>query len=176
MKANERKLLILAGALLAAVLLLRVLPLIVDQYQEGRAEIARLQQRIDNYRELVENTDEWIAREQQQRATVADLQDWVFSGNSQNLIGTSVQRALRQAAGDAGVVVRDTPLPRYGRIDDWVVVNQEMTFLIDQQNMLRFLDILEASRPRLFVTRFAVTRSRQQYSGSLTVTGFGREI
>jgi hypothetical protein len=175
MKKNERKLLLLAGALFVAVLLVRVAPVVGAYYDQQREEVALLEERLDRYRDLIADTGRWIEREQARRAEVAQLEDWVFSG-SPGLVGASVQRELRRIAGEAGLQVRETPPPRPGRIDGWVVYQQEMSFLIEQDKILKFLNLLEQSRPRLFVTEFNITQSRRTYTGSLTVTGFSREI
>ena len=59
--------------------------------------------------------------------------------------------------------------------DDWLLISQEMSFRTsDQVNTARFLERLETSAPRLWVTGFTVNRSRNQYSGSITVVGFAR--
>ena len=59
--------------------------------------------------------------------------------------------------------------------DDWLLIRQEMSFRTnDQANTARFLEGLENSTPRLRVTAFNVNRSRNQYSGSITVVGFAR--
>jgi len=50
-----------------------------------------------------------------------------------------------------------------------------MDFTIEQGNILKFLNLLENSKPRLHVTEFSINRNRRQYSGSITVTGFSKQ-
>src|SRR5690606_7507082 len=138
-------------------------------------EIARLENRIANSRQLIEETGRWIEREQDMRAQVELLSAWAFTGSSANFIVTSVQRQLTRTANEAGLTVRETPLPNYVESGDWVVVNQEISFLLDRQDdIVKFLGALEKSAPHLFVTDFSISRNRRQYVGSLVVTGFGR--
>lgn len=176
MKKNERKLLILAGILFAAVLVVRIVPVVGAYYDSQREEIVQLEDRIDRYRDMIANTGRWIEQERTLREQVAQYEDWVFSSASPSLVGTVVQRELRSIASEAGLQVRETPPPSSTSLDGWVVWQQEMSFIIDQDRILTFLDLLEQSRPRLFVTEFQVTRSRRTYTGSLTVTGFSRQI
>ena len=59
--------------------------------------------------------------------------------------------------------------------DDGLFIRQEMSFRTsDQANTARFLERLGNSVPRLRVTALNVNRSRNQYSGSITVVGFAR--
>ena len=57
--------------------------------------------------------------------------------------------------------------------DDWLMVSQEMSFRTDDAgNTITFLRLLEYSEPRLRVRDFSLSRSRNQYNGSITVVGF----
>ena len=174
MKRNERKLLVLAGVLFAVVLVVRVAPLVAGFYGESREEVAILENRIERYRQLIEESEDWSAREAEKRAQIAGLEGWVFEGSNPNLVASSVQRELRRALEAADVRLRQMGVAESARTDGWLVVNQEMSFLIDQGNILKFLNLLEQTRPRLFVTEFSITQSRRQYTGNLTVTGFSR--
>ena len=172
MKRNEKQLIILAGALFLLVLIVRIVPLLMDEYREGQAEIARLEDRIDRFRTLIAETDEWMEREALKRAEVAELETWVFEGDNPNLVGSSVQRTLRQAVEKAGISIRSMDVASFSRVDGWLQVNQNMDFILDQNEILPFLEAVEQLRPRLHVTAFNVTRNRRQYTGSITVTGF----
>lgn len=175
MRKNERKLIVLAGVLFAAVLVVRVVPLVLDWYAEGEQEIARLENRLDGYRELIANTGRWMERERTLTEEVARLGEWVFEAANPNLVVTSVQSKLRTVATRAGVSVRETARPEYQESGEWLVVSQEISFnLSNQAEIVKFLDLLEDSRPHLFVTEFSITQSRRQYAGSLVVTGFGK--
>ncbi|MDR2212483.1 MAG: type II secretion system protein M, partial [Pseudomonadales bacterium] len=119
-------------------------------------------------------TDEWRERQELKTLEVSELQAWVFAGSDANLIGNSVQRALRSAVERAGFGVREMSVARYSYVGGWLMVTQEMSFTLEQENILPFLDALQELRPRLFVQSFSVTRSRRQYTGSIVVAGFGR--
>ncbi|MDP7456265.1 MAG: hypothetical protein QGF62_06810 [Gammaproteobacteria bacterium] len=59
--------------------------------------------------------------------------------------------------------------------DGWLLISQEMSFrTTNAGNTVTFLQKLEESAPRLRVTDISVSRSRNQYSGSITVVGFAR--
>lgn len=172
MKQNEKQLIILAGVLFVLVLIVRVVPLLADLYREGQEDIARLEDRIARFEALIAETDEWMAREALKRAEVADLEIWVFEGDNPNLVGSSVQRTLRQAVDKSGISIRSMDVARFSHVDGWLQINQDMDFILDQNDILPFLAALDELRPRLHVTAFSVTRNRRQYTGSITVTGF----
>lgn len=174
MKPQERKLLLLLGVLAVVVLVVRVVPLIADWYTRGQEDIALLQERIERYQQLIVDTDMWKQRELLKQAEVAEYANWVFQGDNPSLLGPSVQRSLRQTAEQSGITVREMKVARFGGVDDWLVVTQEMDFTLDQQNILPFLHALAEQRPRLFITAFTMAHNRRQFTGNITVTGFSR--
>ena len=176
MKSKEKKLIGLAGIIFLVVVVVRVIPLLMDSYDEGLDEIDFLEQRIERLRFLVEEAPFIVDEEAEKRTEVAVLEDWVFTGQDSNLIGTSVQRQLRQAVEEADVTPRSYNTPRIAETRGWILVTQEMDFVIEQENILKFLELLENSRPKLHVTEFSINRNRRQYTGSITVTGFSKTL
>lgn len=174
MKNNEKKLVIMAGLLFLVVVIVRVIPLLQASYKDGKEEIEFLEQRIDRLRMLVEEAPFIKDREAAREEEVAALEALAFTETDPNLIGNSVQRQLRQTVEQAGVSPRSYDPPRVAQLEGWLMVTQEMDFIIEQQNILKFLDLLEKSRPRLHVTEFSINRNRRQYTGSITVTGFSK--
>jgi hypothetical protein len=174
MKQNEKRYIAVAVAIFVLLLVVRGIPFLLTSYEEGRDEIAFLEQRIERLQDLVEQAPEIKDEEAAKRRQMMALQNWVFPGQDQNLIGSSVQRQLRQAVEDAGVLARSYDPPRYSEVDGWLMVSQEMDFTIEQEKILTFLSLLELSRPRLHVTEFSINRNRRQFLGSITVTGFSK--
>lgn len=174
MKANERKLLLLFGILAALVIVVRLVPLAYGYYREGRNEIAQLEERVDRFRTLIDEQGEWQERELLKQAELTELEAGIFQGSNANLIGSSVQRALRQAADQAGIAVRETRVAQYRYVGEWLMVSQEVSFTLEQSQILPFLNAIEALRPRLHVAAFNVTRTRRGFSGNITVVGFAR--
>lgn len=175
MKRKEKLMLGIAAVLFVLVVFVRLVPMVFNYYQQGQEEIALLEERIDRYRQLIVDTELWMERQVLKEAEIADLQNWVFTGSNPNLVGSSVQRTLRQAMEQVNVVVRETDVARYNTVGNWLVVSQEMNFVLSQDQILPFLDALQAMRPRLYVTAFTVNRNRRDFSGSITVTGFSRQ-
>jgi hypothetical protein len=176
MKANERKLLMLLGVLFAAVLVVRLLPMAYGYYRQGREDIALLEERVDRLQTLVQEQDVWSERETLKQAEMADLQGWIFpGGNNPNLVASSMQRILRQAVEQAGVIQREMRVAEYSYVgENWLMVSQEMSFTLDQPQILPFLNTLQQLRPKLHVAAFSVARTRRQFSGNITVVGFSR--
>ena len=176
MKSNEKKLVGVAVLLFFAVIVVRGIPFLRDAYNEGLEEIEFTEQRIDRLRMLVEEAPFIKEEEALKREQVAALERLVFTGQDPNLIGSSVQRQLRQAVDEAGLVVRQYSTPRFAETEGWLLVTQEMDFLIDQGEILPFLELLENSQPKLHITEFSINRNRRQYTGSITVTGFSKTL
>ena len=174
MKPSEKKLIGLAAAVFVILVVVQGIPYLRNSYQDGKDEIAFLEQRIDRLRKLVEEAPFIKDEEAAVREQMAALENWVFTGQDPNLIGSSVQRSLRQAVEEAGVSPRSYSTPRYSQVEGWLVVSQEMDFVIEQENILEFLELLDNSRPKLHVTEFSINRNRRQYLGSITVTGFSK--
>ena len=171
---RTQNLAILAGILFTLVLAVRIVPMLYNYYREGQENIALLQERRDRYEQLIIDVDRWKENETLKQAEIADLESWIFEGTSPNLIGSSVQRSLRQAVEQSSVAIREMNVAEYNYIDDWLMVSQQMDFSVDQANILPFLNALQELRPRLHVSAFSLTRNRRQYTGSITVVGFSR--
>jgi hypothetical protein len=82
---------------------------------------------------------------------------------------------LSQHARDSGITVASTRLADRLETAGWLMISQEMSFRTSEDgNTIEFLEKLENSTPKLRVTDFNLSRSRNQYSGSITVVGFAR--
>jgi hypothetical protein len=174
MKRNEKNLVLVFAFLAAVVLIVRVIPLLFDYYRSGQDEIALLNERLDRYRTLLVETQQWQDREQLKKAEITDLQSWAFVGTDPNLVSSSVQRTLRQAVESSGVELREIGVARYSYVGDWLMVEQDANFSLSQSAMLPFLTNVKNVRPRLQIAAFSITRNRRQFTGSLTVVGFAR--
>jgi len=175
MKSNEKKLVGLALLLLLALITVRVVPSLKTSYEDGLKEIELLEQQIARLQFMVEEFFIIQDREASRREDVTVLESLMFTGQDPNLIGSGVQRQLRQAVDEAGLLVRQYSTPRFIEIDGWLLVVQEMDFVIEQEKILQFLNLLENSSPKLHITEFNISRNRRQYTGSITVTGFSKQ-
>ena len=175
MKTNEKKLVGLALLLLLALITVRVVPSLKTSYEDGLKEIELLEQQIARLQFMVEEFFIIQDREASRREDVAVLESLMFTGQDPNLIGSGVQRQLRQAVDEAGLLVRQYSTPRFIEIDGWLLVVQEMDFVIEQEKILQFLNLLENSSPKLHITEFNINPNRRQYTGSITVTGFSKQ-
>ena len=156
------------------VLVVRIIPLFIDHYRQGQDYLAVLDTRIERYQGLIEEQSQLVERQAEKLEEIDQLENWSFVGATPNLIGSSVQRELRRAVSVSNVTVREMSVAEYSSIDGWLLVSQEMTFTIEQKDMLTFLNLLAESMPRLHVTDFSITRGRRQFTGSLTVIAFSR--
>jgi len=175
MKSNEKKLVGLALFIFLALFIVRFVPSLKTSYEDGLKEIELLEQQIARLQFMVEEFFIIQDREASRREDVAELESLMFTGQDPNLIGSSVQRQLRQAVDEGGLLVRQYSTPRFIEIDGWLLVVQEMDFVIEQEKILQFLNLLENSSPKLHITEFNINRNRRQYTGSIAVTGFSKQ-
>lgn len=172
---RERTIVILAALVALAFISSSVFPTIQRAYQDRQASIESVQLDIEREQRLIANTASWRERRVEVEAKRAELEAQVFSGTTIPIVEANIQRALSQYARETNITVSSTRLAERLETDGWLLISQEMSFRTDNAaNTIQFLERLETSLPRLRVTDFNLTRSRNQYSGSITVVGFAR--
>ena len=172
---RERNILILAAAVALVFMLTSGWPAVTSIYGQRQSNIESVEIDIAREQRLIENTASWRERRVEVESQIAELHRQTFTGETIPIVEANIQRALSLHARDSGITVSSTRLADRLITDDWLLIRQEMSFRTsDQANTTRFLEKLESSMPRLRVTAFNVNRSRNQYSGSITVVGFAR--
>lgn len=92
------------------------------------------------------------------------------------VLAANIQRRVRQIAQKSGVTITSSSLAESRESDGWLLVEQTLSFNLDNQsNTMDFLSRLDASEPWLAVSYFSMRRSRNLYSGDITVVGFSRD-
>ena len=174
---REQNILLLAALVAVMFLLTRIGPAVQGLYQEREAEIENVLLAITREERLIEDSLAWRERRINVQVAQAEIEAQIFSGDTIPLIEASIQRDLSQHARESGVTVNSTRLAERLEADDWLLISQEMSFRTDDAgNTMAFLERLETASPRLRVKDFSLTRSRNQYSGSITVVGFARGL
>ena len=174
---NEKYILLLGGLVLMLFMSASVSPTIRALYNEREGDIERVRLDIERERRLIDNTASWRERRVEAEAIASDLESQIFSGDTIPIIEANIQRALSQHARDSQITVSSTRLAERLETQGWLLISQEMSFrTLDDGNTIRFLQLLEESAPRLWVREFSLNRSRNQYSGSITVVGFARNL
>jgi hypothetical protein len=172
---RERNILILAAVVALIFLSTSGWPAIKSVYTQRQDNIEGVEIDIAREQRLIENAASWRERRVEVESQIDELHNQLFSGATIPIVEANIQRALSGHARDTGITVSSTRLADRLISDDWLLISQEMSFRTsDQMNTARFLERLETSAPRLWVTGFTVNRSRNQYSGSITVVGFAR--
>lgn len=175
MSQRERNILLAALAVALLFLANILFPMVQDAYRDRQSNIDDIYLDIAREARLVEETPRWAARRRGVENRREELEPLVFSGATVALIEANIQRDLTRYARDASIYTNSTRLAELLEAEDWLLVSQEMSFRTDDAtNTIEFLNALENSTPRLFVKDFSLDRSRQQYSGSITVVGFAR--
>ena len=172
---REKNILLLAGAVACVFVFTSGWPAIKSIYAERQGNIESVEIDIAREQRLVENTASWRERRVEVESQIAELENQIFDGATIPIVEANIQRALSSHARETNITVSSTRLAEQVVSDDWLLIRQEMSFRTNNQaNTVRFLESLENSLPRLRVTAFNINRSRNQYSGSITVVGFAR--
>ncbi|MGM0632246.1 MAG: type II secretion system protein GspM [Pseudomonadota bacterium] len=172
---REQRILAL-GALVAFVFLaVNVWPALNGLYQDRDRRIEALRVEVEREQRLVDDRDQWRTRREQTEQRQQELQRQVFAENTAPLLSASLQRHVREHATAAGLSINATRLAESLRTDDWLLVEQTLSFTLDEQSaVLDFLHRLRDAEPRVAVSQFSLDSNRSQYNGELTVVGFAR--
>jgi len=173
MSRTNPKLLYLALAMLVVTMVVKVIPSTVSAWSRLSSDRESLRQDVIYYQDLIEEERELMARVEEARELVMGIEQSVFE-IPENLLASEVQAIVRNIAERNGIVIREMRVAKTSEFEDWTKVSQELSFEIDQRRILPFLDALKQSRPRLYVRKLTISRSRQQFIGSLTIEAFSR--
>lgn len=172
---RERNILLMAAVVALLFAATNILPAVQNFYQFRKGTIDSVQLDIEREQRLIQDTASWRERRVEVESKIAELQGQLFTGETIPIVEANIQRALSLHARDSGISVSSTRLAEQLESPDWLLIQQEMSFRTnDAANTVSFLEKLQSSAPRLRVTEFSVNRSRNQYSGSITVVGFAR--
>lgn len=175
--SREKNILMLAGLVAIIFVASNIFPAIGNLYQDRKLDIESVELDISREIKLIEDTLRWRERRVEVDARRAGLEAELFSGDTIPIVEANIQRALSLHARDSGITVSSTRLAERLETDGWLLISQEMSFRTNNAaNTVSFLEKLEHSMPRLRVTDFNVNRTRNQYSGSITVVGFARSL
>lgn len=173
--SREKNILRLAVVLGFLIILSNGIPALRAVYAERSATIEQLRDQITREQRLIEDEELWVQRRAEIQNQMQDMQAQIFQSGTVPMLTANIQRLVRQYAGESGVTITSTRLAESRESDGWLVVEQSMSFALDNQsNTLGFLNRLEASRPYLGVTSFNMRHNRNQYTGDITVVGFSR--
>ena len=182
--AREKNILRLALVLALLIALSNGIPVIRDAYQARAERIERLRLDIAREQRLLEDTTLWQQRRQDIDQQLQSLDARLFTGNDSTpgarltvpVLAANIQRRVRQIAQETGVTITQSSLAESRETDDWLLVEQTLSFNLDNQNnTLAFLAQLDESRPWLAVSYFSMRRTRNMYSGEITVVGFSSD-
>jgi hypothetical protein len=173
MSRTNPKLVLLALAMLAVTLVLKVIPTVASTYSQLKSDRERLRQDVSFYQALIEEETELQSRVEVAREQVMGIESSVFQ-IPENLFGSEVQAIVRNIADRNGIAIREMRVAEIETLEDWYKVSQELSFEIDQRRMLPFLNAVRQSSPRLYVRELTISRSRNQFIGSLTIEAFSR--
>ena len=173
--ARERNILTLAGIVAVIFIGTAVLPMIRAAYEERQGTIEDLLLDINREQRLIENSQSWLERRIEVERRAQELEQQIFSGDTIPLVEADISGDLSRYTRNSGITIGSTRLAERLETDGWLMISQEISFRTTEvNNTLGFLNSLENSSPRLFVTDFTINRSRNQFSGTITVVGFAR--
>jgi hypothetical protein len=175
MTPREKKILGIAIAVGTLFTLVQGFPVVRSLYGQRAGVIEQIQTDIAREARLIEDSQLWRER----RATIEDrlqaLESQVFQGGSVPMLSANIQQLVREYANQSGISVTSTKLAESMQTEGWVLVEQELTILTqNQDSLLRFLRQIDVSTPWLGISTFSMRRNRNQYAGTITVVGFSK--
>ena len=177
MTAREHRILILAGLVGAVFVVTQVVPAARGLFERRNAEIEDVLLAVERESRLIEDSMVWRDRRIEVEVQQSQAESQIFSGETIPLVEAKLQRDLSKHARASGLSVSSTRLADSLQAGGWLMVSQEMSFRTDDAgNTITFLRLLKNSQPRLRVRDFSLSRSRNQYNGSITVVGFAENI
>jgi hypothetical protein len=175
LSTRERLILLLAAVVAFVFVFTRGVPIVTRVYAERTASVESVQLDIERELRLQRSAELWSSRRAETERALANAEAGLFSGSTNAIVEASIQQILSQHAASAGIEVNSTRLAETLEQGDWTLVSQEMSFRTsDAAATVDFLSLIEQSIPRLEVTEFSLDRSRNQFSGAITVVGFAR--
>ncbi len=173
--SRERNLLLLLAVVMAVFFGRFVFSAVSEWGDQREALIENLQLAIAREERLIEDEADLEQARAEVEDKAIDMEFEIFSGATIPLIEAAIQQDLSRYARESGLTVNSTRLAERLETEGWLLVSQEMSFrTTDANRTVAFLNQLGNSLPRLRVTDFSISRSRTQYSGSITVVGFAR--
>ncbi len=174
---REKNILVLAALVAVVFVFAQLVPALQGIHERRQETIEEVLLAIIREERLIEDSLDWRERRINAQVQQADMESQIFTGDTIPLIEASIQRDLSQHARDSGLAVASTRLAERLQSNDWLLISQEVSFRTgDANNIVTFLQRLENSVPRLWIKDFSFDRSRNQYSGSITVVGFARGL
>lgn len=175
LSTRERLILLLAAVVAFVFVFTRGVPIATRVYAERTASVESVQLDIERELRLQRSAELWSSRRAETERALANAEAGLFSGSTNAIVEASIQQILSQHAASAGIEVNSTRLAETLEQGEWTLVSQEMSFRTsDAAATVDFLSLIEQSIPRLEVTEFSLDRSRNQFSGAITVVGFAR--
>lgn len=172
---RERNLLLLLAAVTAVFFGSFVFTAAGEWGGQRESLIESLQLAVEREQGLIDDQEALELQRAEAEDSEADMQLGIFSGATVPLIEAAIQQDLSRYARESGLTVNSTRLADRLETEGWLLISQEMSFrTTDANRTVAFLGRLSESQPRLRVTDFSISRSRAQYSGSITVVGFAR--
>ncbi len=175
LSTRERLILLLAAVVAVVFVFTRGVPIVTRVYAERTTSVESVQLDIERELRLQRSAELWSSRRTETERALANAEAGLFGGSTNAIVEASIQQILSQHAASAGIEVNSTRLAETLEQGEWTLVSQEMSFRTsDAAATVDFLSLIEQSIPRLEVTEFSLDRSRNQFSGAITVVGFAR--
>jgi hypothetical protein len=150
-------------------------PIVTTVYSERAGSIESVKLDIERELRLQDSAALWSSRRDETERALASAEAGLFTGSTNAIVEASIQQILSQHAANAGIEVISTRLADTIEQGGWTQVSQEMSFRTnDAAATVEFLSQIDNSIPRLEVAEFSLDRSRNQFTGAITVVGFAR--
>jgi Na+-transporting methylmalonyl-CoA/oxaloacetate decarboxylase gamma subunit len=174
MTVKEKKLLIAFLFLTLLVLFINVIPAVYQSYIDASDELQQMHVKRNRYMKLLGQDEEWkrkltIAQTQQKKA-----ESQLFIGGDKSLIDARMQSLIKKLAKQAKLEVESIGLPEYTSTEEWLMINKEVRFHSDTNQLVELLKLFDKSKPRLHLISLDIRPNRNIIRGNFKVLGFSR--
>lgn len=174
MLKKEKKLLLVFLAILAVGLVAQGIPFAIKYHQAGVDEIEEIRAKRARLKKLYENQTYWKEEYAKNSNKEKKLKKQLFEGQSPELIAGRVQGRLKTLARQSGIKVDSMSLADFQEMDDWLLIDQTMSFKSSSENIVKLLESIKRSVPTLIVHDVQIRSYRKTLNCTLKVIGFSR--
>ncbi len=174
--ARERRVLIIGGAVVAAVLIYYVADALLPSRSTLAAEVANRKRTLLAERELLGQEASYKTRVEQYQKRLEQDRSRLLPGDNPNVAGAEVQRVLKELADRNGVEITQRNVQREKKLDKLIKVPVQINMQCNADQLVQFLAAIENYDKFLTVDELSITsfpmQRRFETRPSITVSGF----
>jgi len=172
MTRKEKKLISIAGIILAVFTLFKVIPSTRNFFKKQEQAIEEVKIKKRRFEKLERRTDFWEKEYKNLRKVSRKIYKASLVGDTPELISANIQSILKTQAKKAGIRFKSMELGESAVVGEWVLVTQAMRFEAESESFFNFLNALRKSKSELIITDLDIRSHNNRITGKIKVAGF----